>query len=255
VRPGRIDVKIEYKKANRIQARALFDRFFPATRFEPSRLIEDTESQPQPGLRRRLGGSAPSGVDEKSMTLVASRKPSTYTDKVLPIRAPPPGVSLAELAEEFAALVPEGEFSAAELQGYLLTCKWDPMSSVEGFPAWMARERAEREEKAQREQERAKKAAERSAFGPPNGGYATDAFGGPRHGPPGMGPGPGFGRQPSGGPPGRRGRGRGGPDRGGRVPPPHDWQDFDGTSASPSGQEENGARTSRSPSPYEAVSE
>jgi hypothetical protein len=115
VRPGRMDVKIEYKLATQQQARALFERFF----------FPDNASRE---------GS----LDEQTKESAARAR------------------SLADLCQVFSSAIPDGEFSTAELQGYLLTCKWDPDRAADGVGEWVASQRSERA--AQQE-----KAAERVA--------------------------------------------------------------------------------------------
>jgi len=58
------------------------------------------------------------------------------------------------LAENFAEGVPEHEFSTAELQGYLLTCKKEPEQAAEGVLDWVVQERKDRVDREVREAER-----------------------------------------------------------------------------------------------------
>jgi chaperone BCS1 len=119
VRPGRIDVKIEYQLATHEQAQALFERFFPPERF-CSKYVQTS---------------------------------STDADLVKQTRPPMLVSVLADLGRAFAAGVPEGEFSAAELQGFLLTCKWDPEHAVGRIGAWIDVQRAERIARQEKERE------------------------------------------------------------------------------------------------------
>ncbi|KAF4571151.1 hypothetical protein EYR36_008479 [Pleurotus pulmonarius] len=112
MRPGRIDMKIQYDLASQRQAAALFNRFFTSP----------DEAHAPPGL--------------------------PYT-----------GTGHHPLADEFAAAVPP-EFTIAELQGYLLSCKTRPEAAVAGISAWVASERAERAAREKRERERLLKLAE-----------------------------------------------------------------------------------------------
>jgi mitochondrial chaperone BCS1 len=114
-----MDVKVEYKKATTNQAAALFDRFFPSDRF-----------------------STPTSSSDPN-----SPSPSTAHTRFLP-----PGRSLLELRKAFAASVPEGEFTMAELQGYLMISKWDPERAVDGIGVWVETLRSERAERAAREE-------------------------------------------------------------------------------------------------------
>ncbi len=78
-----------------------------------------------------------------------------------------------ELAESFAAAVPENTYTVAELQSYLLTVKSQPFEAVEGVGQWMkefeeekermALDEKEREEKEKAEEAEAKKKAEEDA--------------------------------------------------------------------------------------------
>ncbi|PLB50965.1 hypothetical protein P170DRAFT_425259 [Aspergillus steynii IBT 23096] len=51
------------------------------------------------------------------------------------------------LASEFALRVPPSEFTAAEIQGYLLNHKDDPESAINGAEEWVERTRSKRKEK------------------------------------------------------------------------------------------------------------
>lgn len=61
---------------------------------------------------------------------------------------------LGEMAKTFSQDVPEYEFSTAELQGYLLSCKKHPEQAATGIGAWVEKERIERKERKEREIER-----------------------------------------------------------------------------------------------------
>jgi chaperone BCS1 len=124
VRPGRIDVKVEYMKATADQAASLFQRFFPPERFSST---------------------------SSSSSVAAIHSPAT-TPANKRIRQTPLSRSLDELCSSFASAVPEHEFTAAELQGYLLTCKWDPETAVAGLGAWVEDERRQRTERLEREE-------------------------------------------------------------------------------------------------------
>ena len=69
-------------------------------------------------------------------------------------------LAIQALAEKFAEDVPEHEFSTAELQGYLLTCKKEPEQAVEGVSDWVVQERKDRADREAREAERKAKSLE-----------------------------------------------------------------------------------------------
>jgi chaperone BCS1 len=130
-------VKVEYKKATSEQAAALFNRFFPPSRFS-SASTPDKDTSPESSTNR-------------------------YARKT------PLSQSLPELCQAFASALPKDEFTTAELQGYLLKCKWDPEQAVEKLGAWVeelreeAKQRAAREEEAKKKRRRAKKKAAKKA--------------------------------------------------------------------------------------------
>lgn len=121
IRPGRID-KIQYNLSTKERAKSLFERFYPLSTF--------SEAQ----------GPATSALLEKN--------PKANSDQTQEITS---------LASQFSSAVPEEEFSTAELQGYLLSCKKEPKCAVAEFNVWIEEQRKEREEKRIREEERKEK--------------------------------------------------------------------------------------------------
>lgn len=82
--------------------------------------------------------------------------PPKYSEKNLsaPLTLSEKECILNKLSERFAAYVPEHEFSTAELQGFLLTCKQEPEKAVAGVAAWVEQVREEREARKRREEDR-----------------------------------------------------------------------------------------------------
>ncbi|KDR78147.1 hypothetical protein GALMADRAFT_245174 [Galerina marginata CBS 339.88] len=132
LRPGRIDRKVQYYPATKGQAEALFTRFYPTSY---TNILPEMSSSP-------TQATAPKVEAEK-----IARAPSTLSlsEKEVAIKA---------LAAQFASQVPQHEFSTAELQGYLLSCKKEPERAVADISGWVKQEREEREAKRIREEER-----------------------------------------------------------------------------------------------------
>ncbi|KAJ7584988.1 hypothetical protein C8J56DRAFT_1053390 [Mycena floridula] len=67
---------------------------------------------------------------------------------------------MEDLAVRFASLVPPSEFTTAELQGFVLSCKKNPAQALLGISAWVEfeEERKDRAAKKVRDQERRDKA-------------------------------------------------------------------------------------------------
>lgn len=131
IRPGRMDVKIQYKLATTKQVEQVFKRFYPAERFvRPQPLDAFSENNLAPVL-------PPEGIP---ITLKLDRY---YSPE-----------ELDDLAIEFAKLTADETYSVAELQGYLLNKKWDPQGAVDDLPEWM---KAQEEEMAMVEEAKLRK--------------------------------------------------------------------------------------------------
>ncbi|KAJ7156675.1 hypothetical protein C8R46DRAFT_1226157 [Mycena filopes] len=127
LRPGRIDRKVQFQLATTEQTHAHFLRFFPPARFPQYAAATSTES--------------------------------TEGEETIP--------ALDTLADAFAAAVPAGEFSTAELQGYLQGHKKAPEGAVEGAHAWVEAIRAER--RGREERKAARHRREQGGVGHPTG--------------------------------------------------------------------------------------
>jgi chaperone BCS1 len=134
LRPGRIDKKVQYNLATKEQASALYQRFFRESRKPPDLPDVNVETN----------------TDTKKPSPLASPTPS-----LLPLPTDFP-----TLSSSFAANIPQHTFSTAELQGYLLSYKKDPVGAVDNIQAWVEHEMGERREKQERVEKRKKKAKE-----------------------------------------------------------------------------------------------
>ncbi|KAJ3521089.1 hypothetical protein NMY22_g12457 [Coprinellus aureogranulatus] len=72
---------------------------------------------------------------------------------------------LSTLAEEFADNIPEHEFSTAELQGFLLSCKREPEQAARGVKLWVDQEREEKKHKTRFTKAVNREERPRSTFG------------------------------------------------------------------------------------------
>ena len=117
VRPGRIDVKVEFSKASRVQVRDIFANMYrPASSFDK---IEEKKS---------VGGETVETDTEREERLQKEAKEKEEEEK------------LAWLAEQFAEGVPEKAFSPAELQDYILLRKDQPQRAVGEVEEWVAKQ-------------------------------------------------------------------------------------------------------------------
>jgi chaperone BCS1 len=103
IRPGRVDQQVGFKNATQEDAKEIFERMY--TKDLPYITTKANDA---------LNSVVEHGEEEK------------------------PSDELSQAAEKFAEQVPEGEFSPAELQGFLLKRKKDRKKAVEDIGAWVA---------------------------------------------------------------------------------------------------------------------
>ncbi|KZP01412.1 P-loop containing nucleoside triphosphate hydrolase protein, partial [Calocera viscosa TUFC12733] len=137
IRPGRMDVVLEFKNASQSQAEALFRCFYP---------VEEPGEEPEAGKSKHFAGPPPAAA----LPLTPPRTPTDPAGTPTLTVEPLPSTAVADiftraardaLAARFAAAIPEREFSMAALQGYLMLHKIDPVKCVDGVEAWIVEER------------------------------------------------------------------------------------------------------------------
>jgi hypothetical protein len=126
-------LQIRYNLASTKQVEQVFKRFYPTDRF--------TRLQPLDNLSENKLAS--DRLPEAMPTTVRLKRYYTVGE-------------LDALALEFAKLTADETYSVAELQGYLLTNKWDPWGAVDSLSAWM---KDQKEEKARIEKAKQKRGA------------------------------------------------------------------------------------------------
>ena len=144
IRPGRVDMMVKFDRADRDMMEALFKSIF-ATLEGDSLLLRSSSKRRDSSLSASEKDTRKAEEERKAALLYAQ-------------------------AKEFAASVPELMFSPAELQGYLLKHKRDPIGAVEGVKDWVAETNAakaklerRKELRAERSKARAKRRKEREA--------------------------------------------------------------------------------------------
>ncbi|KAJ4331087.1 hypothetical protein N0V87_009455 [Didymella glomerata] len=132
-RPGRVDVRIPFTLATRTQIKDIFMRMYGTDmRKSLSRSQTDAHKHPQNSKRREAKrrdtqSLAGDGEDEDDIEDLLFDKPvSEIVDKA----------ELRHMAEEYADMLPEGVFSPAAIQGYLLTRKREPQRSLDEAHVW-----------------------------------------------------------------------------------------------------------------------
>ncbi len=119
MRPGRVDMQVEFTKAAQLQIRELFQRMY-----EPPK-------SPALGKPALIAGSYAEGRSavEPSEVLgtIAIEAYSVDMD----------AKHLPEIASQFAEHIPTEEFSPAEIQGFLLMRKKSPRKALQDVQAWV----------------------------------------------------------------------------------------------------------------------
>ncbi|KAF9459701.1 P-loop containing nucleoside triphosphate hydrolase protein [Collybia nuda] len=131
VRPGRLDVHLEFNHASQHQAQEFFTRFYlPSKPAVTDANAGDISSV----LWNKVNQSA-----EESLRDAVSEKTS------LPGNLDTPEIDvqrIAELARKFGTGIPDRKISMASLQGYLMKYKVNPVDAVRDVSAWVAEELA-----------------------------------------------------------------------------------------------------------------
>ncbi|GLI78301.1 hypothetical protein PoHVEF18_006611 [Penicillium ochrochloron] len=132
LRAGRVDMQIEFRLAISEDIENLYKSIYSVSK-------EARVRQSPRRVKRSQNGSEEDGESD-------DRKPNGAHGRRHELQS-----RIESLAKEFSSLVPSGEFSPAEIQGYLLKHKDHPERAIKDVAEWV---------KEEREKKRAKKAAE-----------------------------------------------------------------------------------------------
>ncbi|RDW74588.1 BCS1 and AAA domain-containing protein [Aspergillus mulundensis] len=126
VRPGRIDMSITFGYSTASDIQELFSAIYST--LEGDLRVSRTERL-SPKMRakmaKRAGAARPGSVGEKARSNVRVQRTSKFSEE-----------QVCAWAGRFAERVPAGEFTPAEIQGYLLNYKTDPEAAIEGAEKW-----------------------------------------------------------------------------------------------------------------------
>ena len=151
-RPGRMDLHIEFRLASRYQARELYKHFYIPNISKD--ISASTQEEDKDG--EELSDSGYVTPTEKSSPTVSVSEslvrdaPPNYSGTTHSTLAPKLSRKRVELlAERFAALIPEREFSMASLQGYLMSYKTRSTQAVDDVEQWIKDTREARDRKTE----------------------------------------------------------------------------------------------------------
>ena len=152
LRPGRVDMSIEFGYARGLDIEKLFSSIYITMEGDPPRKSSSTRPH-NDHFASSTNGNAIKGDSQDGQRVVEMEKQTVNEQKEeeekerVFLRA-----RITELGKEFAFVVPGGEFTAAEIQGYLLNHKDSPEAAIIGAGAWVE---SVREQKRFREEKHA----------------------------------------------------------------------------------------------------
>ncbi|OTB05228.1 hypothetical protein M426DRAFT_320042 [Hypoxylon sp. CI-4A] len=135
IRPGRVDLQVAFTNATREQAKELFIRMYEGDHGPSASTSKATTS--------KTAVSSLSSIPEKTepTTIAANSGTAVETPNAVAVAADGNlDISVEELpsiAEKFSAKIPDGEFSPAQIQGYLLKRKKQPLKALEEADKWV----------------------------------------------------------------------------------------------------------------------
>ncbi|KAK1687851.1 BCS1 N terminal-domain-containing protein [Colletotrichum godetiae] len=177
IRPGRVDLQVGFTNATPAQATELFQRMYEADGASPAKRVDGhvappTNPKPSIVVNGSGNGSAGSSSSATPLSASASSTPSATQSSFPPSTENPSssssssspqaeaaattaekkrhdfdGEELSRIADEFGALIPDGLFSPAEIQGFLLKRKKDPRRALRETAAWVEGMRQQKENK------------------------------------------------------------------------------------------------------------
>ncbi|KAI9685142.1 MAG: hypothetical protein M1822_004729 [Bathelium mastoideum] len=124
VRPGRVDMRVAFGPAGREQAAELFVRMF------------DGADESAASGKKGLGSKSARKVDEVARIEGKEEEGGGEDGTIAKGDGMVGAENVKELARKFAEALPEGEFTPAEIQGFLLTRRKDPVRAVEEVASW-----------------------------------------------------------------------------------------------------------------------
>lgn len=160
LRPGRVDMMIGFGNTSEADIKELFTSIYMTTDSDVTRRRASTPvsngtkgSVKLPTSTTTINSSNTNGqIDRKHEE--SNGEAGKNEKEALQKRAASLQARISGLASEFAAVLPSGQFTAAEIQGYLLNHKEAPEAAIQGAAEWV---------QTSLEKKRAKEEKERSA--------------------------------------------------------------------------------------------
>ena len=135
IRPGRMDIHVEFRLASQYQAKELYKRFYFPGALEEATMDDEASSDSGYVTPTTDGPDSPTSSVSKG---IVPDEPPKYNGTTHTTRAPKLSKKKIEhLAEQFASRIPQRELSMASLQGFLMSYKTRPFQAVEDIERWV----------------------------------------------------------------------------------------------------------------------
>jgi mitochondrial chaperone BCS1 len=149
IRPGRMDLHVEFRLTSRYQAKILYKHFYA-----PDPPKKASEGGEEDGTLMVPGSVVPTKEDSGSALTLSNddgyNEAPKYDGIAHSARAPELSKEeLERLASEFSSRIPERELSMASLQEYLMTYKVRPFQAVDDVEQWVKETREKQDLRAE----------------------------------------------------------------------------------------------------------
>lgn len=146
IRPGRVDHQVGFGNATQTQVKQLFERMYTHD-LPRTKLIINNPTPAPPATNGSILTPPATPITSKMPNgnghLNGSAKGSEFTNGNAMLRQADKEIDelkegeLEEIATAFADMVPDDEFSPAEIQGFLLKRKKDPRKALQEVHSWV----------------------------------------------------------------------------------------------------------------------
>ena len=126
IRPGRVDMKVEFSLASQNQVRQLFVRMYSPDSEDSSQFLDKPSLASDMDFREKA-----KKTNESPLTPPSTPKESVEEED---------DKDLDQIAADFAGCIPEKTFTPAEIQGFLLTRKKEPKRALKEVKEWIKEE-------------------------------------------------------------------------------------------------------------------
>lgn len=127
LRPGRVDMSIEFGYTQNADIEELFTSIY---------MTAEGDLPQNSGLSRLSNGREKPAANGSAIKTNAQTEKQEDESEKLKEHLQSQRSRIIALSKEFASVVPSGEFTAAEIQGYLLNYKDAPEEAIAGVDAW-----------------------------------------------------------------------------------------------------------------------